>query len=337
MYGSDIISLRYYAETLSGNTVLLDSIFGQQQTSQSSPWDSAEIALGSFSLDTFRILICPQVAGTASNVAVDDFEIFDTPCQSPDSIVVLGITSASATVHWKSSISTSTIEYGLTGFSPGSGSILTGVSSGFVLQNLLPNSTYDLYIMDSCAIYGTSPWSSVIMFKTDCISPQASFSYSEVDSTFTFIADTSLNASHHYHWNFGDGSSDSGAIVQHTYKPTVNPAPYTVILVARNDCNQSDSISKTILSTIAQSEQFLQEIVIFPNPTSSRISIDVPNRLKDYLNILVYDPSGHIMVLDVSDTNDQIWIDFSEQPAGWYSIRITLGNHEMVKRILLVK
>jgi hypothetical protein len=79
--------------------------------------------------------------------------IVDFPfCFDPDSLMVDALCTE-AEVSWMSGVwmNTSTIEYGPAGFTQGTGTVITGATSPFMITGLTPLTDYDVYVMDSCA------------------------------------------------------------------------------------------------------------------------------------------------------------------------------------------
>ncbi|MCC5918536.1 MAG: PKD domain-containing protein [Cryomorphaceae bacterium] len=86
----------------------------------------------------------------------DTVDVFvDFPfCYEPDSLTVSdGCDEVDVTWVSEPLVSVSTIEYGFTGFSPGAGITVNGVSSPATITGLTPGTNYDLYVIDSCAGY----------------------------------------------------------------------------------------------------------------------------------------------------------------------------------------
>jgi hypothetical protein len=87
--------------------------------------------------------------------------IVDFPfCFDPDSLMVDALCTE-AEVSWMSGVwmNTSTIEYGPAGFTQGTGTVITGATSPFMITGLTPLTDYDVYVMDSCA--GWLPLASI--------------------------------------------------------------------------------------------------------------------------------------------------------------------------------
>src|SRR5690606_34950273 len=118
--------------------------------------------------------------------AVDNVSIKEAlPCQSASSVAVSNLSCDEAQVTWVSDAgaTSSYIEYGITGFVRGTGTIVANVSSPHTISGLSLNTDYDIYIVDSCALLQGNP-SGVITFKTDSVGPvHASFTAIQTSAT----------------------------------------------------------------------------------------------------------------------------------------------------------
>lgn len=88
-------------------------------------------------------------------------------CPPPSNIAVSNIGSDSAVVSWTTGGSTNwNLEYGPTGFIPGSGTTITNVSNPYTINGLSGASTYDVYVQDSCGMGDVSSWTGPFTFTT---------------------------------------------------------------------------------------------------------------------------------------------------------------------------
>lgn len=95
-----------------------------------------------------------------------------TSCDAPSNISVSNVSSTAATISWTSGGSTIwNVEYGISGFTPGTGTFLTTGSNPLNLNLLDPATSYDVYVQDSCFSIGTSAWEGPINFSTASAAP----------------------------------------------------------------------------------------------------------------------------------------------------------------------
>jgi large repetitive protein len=105
------------------------------------------------------------------NYYLDDVTVDYIPtCIRPDSVNAFNITNNSADISWRErGIAISwNIEYGLAGFTPGTGTIEYGVTTPHILHGLLASTAYDVYIQSDCGGSDQSLWSIKYSFRTAC-------------------------------------------------------------------------------------------------------------------------------------------------------------------------
>ena len=94
-------------------------------------------------------------------------------CNKATSLLAENITTTSATITWSDSNNASSyfVEYGVSGFSIGSGTILIESDATADLQNLSPETTYDVYIQVVCSTDNLSMYSDVSVSYTHLTLP----------------------------------------------------------------------------------------------------------------------------------------------------------------------
>lgn len=105
------------------------------------------------------------------DVAIDDVVIQETPlCANPSTLVASNVTLTGADIAWVENGSATlwNIEYGVSGFTPGTGTVETGVTNPYTLTGLNNSTTYDIYVQADCGSGSLSAWSSASSFTTPC-------------------------------------------------------------------------------------------------------------------------------------------------------------------------
>ncbi len=89
-------------------------------------------------------------------------------CDKATNIQVNTITTTSATITWSDSNAAGSyfLEYGESGFAIGSGTTVIETNTTTDLQNLLPETTYDVYVQVVCSTDNLSMYSDVFSFTT---------------------------------------------------------------------------------------------------------------------------------------------------------------------------
>ena len=214
------------------------------------------------------------------------------------------------------------IEYGTSGFTPGSGTLVGVTSNPFVLTGLTANSNYDFYVRDSCGVGDVSNWSSVGSFATICAPIAAPHAEnfdgnSWVEGTGFANANDNIDAcwqrsptnGNGYFWGTGTGTT-----------PTVNTGPDA------DNTTGSDNYIYTEASTGGY-----QSVAIITSPLIDLDSLTTPevefyyHMYGQYCGQLFVDvwnqQSGWTTVFSISgqqqDSSSQAWIKES----------VTLSNY----------
>ncbi|WP_421751263.1 fibronectin type III domain-containing protein [Croceimicrobium sp.] len=187
MYGATMGNLRIWAEDTGGNRTVLDSIIGQQQTSGSDPWLQMQIPLSGLASGTYRFLF-EGIGGSSftSDMAIDDFAVEEAPnCFASSNLVFISSDNTSATVTWTAGTGTSwDVEYGPTGFSPGSGTLINSTNDTLTITGLSASTAYDFYVTDSCGASGLSTTAGPQSFTTSAcaLSNQCMYTFDLYDT-----------------------------------------------------------------------------------------------------------------------------------------------------------
>jgi hypothetical protein len=129
---------------------------------------------------------------TAGFGQAQDFSINVLPaplCLVPFGLASINVTSSSATLRWQAASPSLgyQIQYGVTGFTLGSGTIVTSADTVEAISGLASQTPYQVYVRNICAAGDTSAWSPAISFTTLCAS--VPLPYTETfDSTSTSVS-----------------------------------------------------------------------------------------------------------------------------------------------------
>ena len=115
-----------------------------------------------------------------NDILIDEVRVDEmTTCLPPSNLAVANITSTSADLSWTENNTATNwnIEFGLPGFTIGSGTPAPNVSSNpYTLGGLTPNTTYDFYVQSACGPSDQSAWFGPFEFTTECASVIAPWS-----------------------------------------------------------------------------------------------------------------------------------------------------------------
>ena len=124
-----------------------------------------------------RLLIAILLSSLLISCANDDDLILVSVCETPLDIKIESITDTSALISWTNNNTSSwtgntlnseiVVEFGPSGFQPGSGVSIPTMSNSLMLQNLSPTTSYDFYVTAVCSVNNVSITSNTNSFSTD--------------------------------------------------------------------------------------------------------------------------------------------------------------------------
>ena len=250
MYGGAIQGLKVYVRKSGGSDTLIANFNGQQSTSSNSfAWLKKTCSLSSFQGDTVIVSFeAYKNTGVgffftvASAIAIDDIAFEGTStCPAPSLLTASNIGTNTAEISWQGTSNISIVEYDTVGFALGTGQMINPASSPYTLTGLLPNTTYAVFVKDSCAANLVSSNATINFTTSPCPSVTAQGTTTLNGTTVTALNTGSLNDS--ILWNWGDGNSSLGNSVSYSYS---TPGIYIVQQIAYNDCGNSDTLSTTL-------------------------------------------------------------------------------------------
>ena len=201
MYGGSMGTLSVEVSTDNKMTwATVYSISGQQQSVQSDDYilDSANLT-GYGTSETWIRFVGGGHTGFATDMAIDDIYVGDGPlCPGPGGVNISNITGASATVSWVSGAVDHKVEYGPTGFTQGTGTMISPASSPAVMTGLVGSTTYDVYVQDSCSATSVV-WVGPFTFTT----PQSIVALPYAEGFETNSGDWLVNGSGPASWEHG--------------------------------------------------------------------------------------------------------------------------------------
>ena len=255
------------------------------------------------------------------------------PCSDPTSLNATADCN-SATVTWTSSTTKagSFIQYGPTGFTPGTGTIVTTSASTFTITGLSPQTTYDIWVSDSCSSGGLSAYVGPFTVSTDSL-PAASFT-SNVASVgvVNFDASATTGATS-YAWDFGDGNNGTGVTTSHTYSAN---GTYNVTLVATGDCGNDTVAQQVTITGIGIDEYSLRNVSLFPNPSMGVVTLSGLPTDNGAIVVEISDALGRIIIRDKhEEAQSEITYDLGKVRAGTYMVTIRNAQGKIVKPLVV--
>jgi hypothetical protein len=95
------------------------------------------------------------------------FEGISVSCPSPTNLSAVNVIADSADLSWITGGSSNwNVEYGLAGFSQGSGTYVSTTSNPYRINGLSPQTYYNFYVQDSCGVGDVSVWKGPYTFMS---------------------------------------------------------------------------------------------------------------------------------------------------------------------------
>jgi len=136
-------------------------------------YDNFTVYFNNYSGNGNRIALCsPQFTSVSINAGNIDnivLEVIPT-CPKPQNLAASNATTSSIDLAWTETGSATAwnIEYGPTGFTQGTGTVVAASTNPFTVTGLNPSSNYDFYVQADCGGGDVSTWSAGIMAATQC-------------------------------------------------------------------------------------------------------------------------------------------------------------------------
>ncbi|HRO42785.1 MAG TPA: T9SS type A sorting domain-containing protein [Flavipsychrobacter sp.] len=146
----------------------VDSIIGQQQTSETDPWIKRSVYLTGYTGVTQVKFTAYRGTSFTGDISIDDISIVQAPsCPAPTNPSAV-TTMTTAALNWTENGSATLwqIEYGPANFTPGTGTLMYVSSKPHPLTSLTHSTEYSYFVRAVCGSNDTSVWSPREVFAT---------------------------------------------------------------------------------------------------------------------------------------------------------------------------
>jgi large repetitive protein len=228
MYGALIDKLEVQVRGSGGSWATLSTISGSQQSASTDPWQEKIVDLSAYANDTLQIRFKGyrvQGSNNRVDISIDDVDVHEKPnCPKPSNLTATNVSSTSVDLSWTTGGSASW-QISAVGSGVAAGGTLTAAATNpYTLTGLQPNTTYDIYVRDSCAAGDVSPWLGPVSISTLCGMVTApwieDFEGVSFDATSGALDPCyTTSASTTYFWQTGQGATptnNTGPSVDHT-------------------------------------------------------------------------------------------------------------------------
>ena len=229
------------------------------------------------------------------------------------------------------------------------GNSLGVISSGNGLPSTLSyltpsNDDYTICLeLRSTSIYGDICTSIICeTLENNCspcnVNPDFTFTVSKCNASFTNLI-VANGASIQCLWDFGDGTTSTEINPTHVY---ASNGIYDVILIASYTngaevCTANIGPKKVAVLDCNSSELLkgdAETLKVYPNPNKGLFRLEV-NEICESCTIEVFNPSGQLIFESKLNKSNEIDIDISDKSNGVYLVKLTNGEEEKVKRVIV--
>lgn len=275
----------------------------------------------------------------------DDFCVSDaSPCPVPTALGATNITSSGADIFWTSTGTTWNVEYGTSGFSPGSGTMTTSTSTTMPLSGLTANTCYDFYVQNDCSTE-VSNWAGPYTFCTKqiviCNEAGADNSVVVCDTTTVNLANFLSGADAGGVWVDADGTGAlNGSMFDATSVAFNMTYDFLYVFAATQDCAADTAvISVTVDSCKTGLEESLlsRSLEVYPNPTAGEVNIRFETEGSESAEIRILDLSGKLVYRSEARDLNGVYSDnlsLEQLAKGTYLLKIQSGSMQAVRRIV---
>lgn len=258
------------------------------------------------------------------------------PCPDPTGLTATSnVGCDSLEVDWVSASGGSVIEYGVSGFAQGSGTMTAVVTAPYTITGLNPGVAYDVYVADTC----TGDTSNYMMLTTSTATAPVPTAVAGVTDTiiggqYTIYVDAgnSTNATT-YDWDFGNGVTSNSSMDTIVF---LGNGVYNIVLTATNACGTSTDTVTINVNIGLEDNPLANSLSIYPNPAQYTVNVSFREVGSADVQITLRDAQGR-NVINMNDrmqsgnySND---IDVSGLARGIYMLEIKSGSLTAHRRV----
>lgn len=185
---------------------------------------------------------------------------------------------------------------------------------------------------------GTSSWGEVEDYSINILAPFSSTLTLSCGSDMTVVASTDGSTMPDVTGSASASTDCPGGVVTLTQSPlagsTLTPGANVVTVTAVDNCGSSETCQMTVnyIDDLGLNDlNALESIVIYPNPVSEELTIDL-NSLTD-ISVTVYDATGKLIFENKNVSDSVLKLDMAAFAKGLYQIKITSNDLSVVRRI----
>ncbi len=269
------------------------------------------------------------------------------PCPSPSSLSATQITQTSARLSWVTGgASTWGLEYGLSGFTLGSGTRISTTTPSYTVSGLTPGRSHQFYVRDSCGVGHVSSWAGPHTFRNlGCLAPTGLNLHTITEITAT-VSWTSGGASN---WNIEYGPINfplgGGIFLYNVSSPRtlrgLKPNTFYDVYV-QDSCNVGNVSNWTgplsIKTIIGIDELLERSLRIYPNPSEGVFKLEFSSSLGEDMEIRIINMLGQIVLEDEIESFSGSYrkkLEMGAYRSGVYLLQLITERATVNRRIIL--
>ncbi len=271
------------------------------------------------------------------------------PCPSPSSLLATQITQNSARLWWMSggtSTSNWGLEYGLSGFTLGSGTQISTTTPSYTVSGLTPGRSYQFYVRDSCGVGHVSSWVGPHTFRTlGCLAPTGL----KLDIITEITATVSWTSGGASNWNIEYGPINfplgSGIFLYNVSSPRIlrglMPNTFYDVYV-QDSCNVgnvSNWVGPLSIKTVIGIDELLERSFrIYPNPSEGAFNLEFSSSLGEDMEIRITNMMGQIVLEDEIESFSGSYrkrLEMGAYRSGVYLLQLITEKATVNRRIIL--
>ncbi len=271
------------------------------------------------------------------------------PCPSPSSLGASNITQTGARLSWMSggtSTSNWDLEYGLSGFTLGSGTRISTTTPSYTVSGLTPGRSHQFYVRDSCGVGHVSSWAGPHTFRTlGCLAPTGLNLHTITEIT-AIVSWTSGGASN---WNIEYGPINfplgSGIFLYNVSSPRtlrgLKPNTFYDVYV-QDSCNVgnvSNWVGPLSIKTVIGMDELLERSFrIYPNPSEGVFKLEFSSSLGEDMEIRITNMMGQIVLEDEIESFSGSYrkrLEMGAYRSGVYLLQLITERATVNRRIIL--
>ncbi len=269
------------------------------------------------------------------------------PCPSPSSLSATQITQTNASLSWVTGgASNWGLEYGLSGFTLGSGTRISTTTPSYTVSSLTPGRSYQFYVRDSCGVGHVSSWAGPHTFRTlGCLAPTGL----KLDTITEITATVSWTSGGASNWNIEYGPINfplgSGIFLYNVSSPRIlrgfKPNTFYDVYV-QDSCNVgnvSNWVGPLSIKTVIGIDELLERSFrIYPNPSEGVFNLEFSSSLGEDMEIHITNMMGQIVLEDEIESFSGSYrkrLEMGAYGSGVYLLQLITEKATVNRRIIL--